>query len=73
MNLTKNVTSSTTMWAAIIAVAGALLSTFGFDLGIGASEDVTAAIGAITTAFGALWVVIERWKKGDLYIKRPKD
>lgn len=68
---TKSVGASTTMWAAGIAVAGAALSAFGFDLGVGVSDDVTQAVGATITAWGAVWVIVERWKKGDLYVKRP--
>ena len=68
---TKNIAASTTMWSAVIAVGGAALSAFGYDLGVGANEDVIQAVGAVVTAFGALGVIVERWKKGDLYIKRP--
>ena len=67
----KNVVSSTTMWGAGFAVVGVILSTFGFELGVGVTEDVAQAAGAVTTAFGALWVIVERWKKGDLFFKRP--
>lgn len=68
----KSVFVSTTNWAALIGVLGALLPVFGFDLGTGASEEVVTAVGATATAGAAIWVVVERWRRGDLFIRRPK-
>lgn len=68
----KSVFASTTNWAALVALLGAVLPLVGIELGIGASEDILAAVGATATAGGAIWVLVERFRRGDLYIKRPK-
>lgn len=72
MDNSKNVIASTTMWGAALAVLGTVLGLFGYDIGVGATDQVAQAVGATVTAFGALWVVVERYKKGDLFIKKPK-
>lgn len=68
----KSILNSTTNWAAVVGVLGVLLPVFGVDFGVGAAEDVTAAVGATVTAGSLIWVVVERFRRGDLYIKRPK-
>lgn len=68
----KNVLNSATMWSAVIAVGGVVLSQFGVELGVGVDQQIVAAVGATATAFGALGVIVERWRKGDLYIRKPK-
>lgn len=72
MDNKKSVAASTTNWAAIVGVLGVVLSAVGFDLGTGAGEDIINAVGATVAAGGFLWVLVERFRKGDLYIKRPK-
>lgn len=68
----KSVFASTTQWAAVISLLGVFLPAIGWSLGVGADADIVAAVGATTTAGGLLWVIIERWRKGDLFIRVPK-
>jgi hypothetical protein len=68
----KSVFASTTQWAAVIALIGAFLPAIGWSLGAGVDVDVTAAVGATVTAAGAVWVIVERWRRGDLFIRVPK-
>ena len=68
----KSVLVSTTTWAAVVAFVGAVAPALGFDFGLGASEDITQAVGATAAAGAAIWVVVERWRRGDLFIRRPK-
>jgi zinc transporter ZupT len=68
----KSFLSSTTNWAAVVGVLGVILPVFGFDFGTGAQEDVVAAVGASATAASLIWVVVERFRRGDLYVTKSK-
>lgn len=73
MENSKNVVVSQTSWGAALAFVGPVISLFGVDLGVGLEQDVATAIGACTTAFGAVWVIVKRFKRGDLWIvRKPK-
>lgn len=68
----KNIVKSQTVWGAVLAFLGPVLTLFGVELGVGLEQDVAIAIGSVVTAFGAVWVLVERFKRGDLWIvKKP--
>lgn len=68
----KHITQSQTSWGAVIAFVGPIVGLFGVDLGVGLEQDVATAVGAVTTAFGAVMVLVERFKRGDIWIVRKK-
>ncbi len=56
---TKNLLQSKTVWGALVAVIGAIMSAFGFDTGIlqGIDGEVVTLIGGILAIYGRVAAV----------------
>lgn len=58
----KSALNSRTVWSGIIALAGAVLNAFGYELGAADSEALVEAIGGVMTAIGSVGAIFFRVK-----------